>query len=33
MYYTPEIINIIVERTNKYTREPANDSLPYIKAN
>jgi hypothetical protein len=33
MYYTPEIIDIIVKRTNEYAREPANDSLPYTQAN
>jgi hypothetical protein len=33
MYYTPEIMDMIVERTNEYTREPANDFLPYARAN
>jgi Transposase IS4 len=33
MYYTPEIMDIIVEKTNDYIREPANDSLPYARAN
>jgi hypothetical protein len=33
MYYTPEIIDIIVEKTNEYAQELANDSLPYARAN
>ena len=33
MYYTPEIMDMIVEKTNEYVRQPANDSLPYARAN
>ena len=33
MYYTPEIMDMIVEKTNKYMRSPGNDSLPYTRAN
>ena len=33
MYYTLEIIDLIVENTNKYIQEPQNNSLPYIQAN
>jgi Transposase IS4 len=33
MYYTPEIMDMIVERTNEYAREPEDDSLPYARAN
>ena len=33
MYYIPEIIDMIVERTNEYAREPADNSLPYTRAN
>ena len=33
MYYTPEIMDIIVEHTNNYIRVPADDSLPYTRAN
>jgi hypothetical protein len=33
IYYTPEIINLIVKKTNKYRREPQDDSSPYIRAN
>jgi hypothetical protein len=33
IYYTLKIINIIVERINKYIRELKDDSLPYARAN
>jgi hypothetical protein len=33
MYYTPEIMDIIVKRTNEYTREPINDLHPRALAN
>jgi len=33
MYYTPEIIDLIVEKTNNYRREPQDDSLPRTRAN
>jgi hypothetical protein len=33
MYYTPEIMDMIVENTNNYTRQPKNESLPYARAN
>jgi hypothetical protein len=33
MYYTPEIINIIVKKKNNYSREPKDDSCPYTRAN
>jgi hypothetical protein len=33
IYYTPEIIDIIVKKTNEYAREPADNSLPYAQAN
>ena len=33
MFYTPEIIDIIVEKTNEYTRNSVDDSLPYARAN
>jgi hypothetical protein len=33
IYYTPEIIELIVEKTNKYRREPQDDSCPRIRAN
>jgi hypothetical protein len=33
IYYTPEIIDLIVEKTNKYRRDPQNDSCPYTRAN
>ena len=33
MYYTPEIIDLIVEKTNKYRRDPQDDSCPYARAN
>lgn len=32
MYYTPEIINMIVEKTNNYTRQPADDSCARARA-
>jgi len=33
MYYTPEIMDIIVEKTNEYTRESPDESHPYARAN
>jgi hypothetical protein len=33
LYYTPEIIDLIVEKTNEYAREPANDLQPFTRAN
>jgi len=33
MYYTPEIIDLIVEKTNQYLREPQDDSCPHARAN
>jgi hypothetical protein len=33
MYYTPEIIDLIVEKTNDYVREPQDDSCPRARAN
>jgi hypothetical protein len=33
MYYTPEIIDLIVEKTNEYQREPQDDSCPRARAN
>jgi hypothetical protein len=33
LYYMPEIIDLIVEKTNKYTREPENDSPFFTRAN
>jgi hypothetical protein len=33
MYYTPEIIELIVENTNKHQREPQDDSCPCARAN
>jgi hypothetical protein len=33
MYYTLEIMDMIVERTNEYTRKLVDDSLPYARAN
>jgi len=30
LYYTPEIIDLIVEKTNDYIREPKDNSLPFI---
>jgi hypothetical protein len=32
MYYTPEIIDLIVEKTNNYLREPQDDSCPRARA-
>jgi hypothetical protein len=32
MYYTPEIIDLIVEKTNNYLREPQDDSCPRVRA-
>jgi hypothetical protein len=33
MYYTPEIIDLIVEKTNEYVRKPEDDSCAYARAN
>jgi hypothetical protein len=33
LYYTPEIIDLIVEKTNEYVRKPRDDSCPYARAN
>jgi hypothetical protein len=33
IYYTPEIINLIVEKTNTYLRKPQDDSTPCAQAN
>jgi hypothetical protein len=33
MYYTPEIIDIIVKKTNEYRREPRDESRPHARAN
>jgi hypothetical protein len=33
IYYTPEIIDMIVEKTNEHTRQPADDSCPRARAN
>jgi len=33
LYYTPEIMDMIVQNTNNYTRHPKNESLPYARAN
>jgi hypothetical protein len=33
IYYTPEIIDIIVQHTNNYVRKPADDSCPRARAN
>ena len=33
MYYTLEIIDSIVEKTNKHSREPRDDSCPRVRAN
>ena len=33
LYYTPEIMDLIVEKTNDYMREPKDDSLPFTRAN
>jgi len=32
IYYTPEIIDLIVKKTNKYQREPQDDSCPRARA-
>jgi hypothetical protein len=32
MYYTPEIIDLIVKKTNEYRREPRDDSRPHARA-
>jgi hypothetical protein len=33
MYYTPEILDLIVEKTNDYMRKPQDESCPYIRVN
>jgi hypothetical protein len=33
LYYTPEIIELIVKKTNEYQREPQDDSCPRARAN
>jgi hypothetical protein len=33
MYYMPEIIDLIVEKTNKYLQTLEDDSCPYARAN
>jgi hypothetical protein len=33
MYYTPEIIDLIVKKTNDYIQKPQDESCPYIRAN
>ena len=33
MYYTPEIIDLIVEKTNTYLRKPQDDSTHCVRAN
>jgi hypothetical protein len=33
MYYTPEIIELIVKKTNEYPREPQDNSFPRARAN
>jgi hypothetical protein len=33
MYYTPEIIDLIVEKTKEYVRKPQDDSCAYARAN
>jgi hypothetical protein len=33
IYYTLEIIDLIVQKTNEHLREPEDDSLPYSRAN
>lgn len=33
MYYTPEIIDLIVKKTNEHRREPQDDSCPRARAN
>ena len=32
IYYTPEIFDLIVEKTNEYAREPQDNSIPYARA-
>jgi hypothetical protein len=32
LYYMPEIVDLIVEKTNSYLREPQDDLYPYIRA-
>jgi hypothetical protein len=32
MYYTPKIIDLIVEKTNEYRQEPRDDSCPRARA-
>jgi hypothetical protein len=33
IYYTPKIIDLIVEKTNDYIRKSQDESCPYIRAN
>jgi hypothetical protein len=33
IYYTPEILDLIVEKTNNYMRKPQDESSPYIRVN
>jgi hypothetical protein len=33
LYYTPEIIDLIVEKTNEHTQKPQDDSCPCARAN
>ena len=33
IYYTPKIIDLIVEKTNNYMRKPPDESGPYARAN
>lgn len=33
MYYTPEIIDLIIEKTNNYVQKPQDESCPYARAN
>jgi Transposase IS4 len=33
LYYIPEIIDLIVEKTNEYVRKPQDNSCPYARAN
>jgi hypothetical protein len=33
MYYTPKIIDLIVEKTNDYVRKSQDESCPYVRAN
>jgi hypothetical protein len=32
IYYTPEIMDMIVQNTNNHAREPKDDSRPYARA-